>query len=578
MSATTTTLSSRQDTAIRPFRAEVPQADLDDLRRRIAATRWPDAETVADRSQGARLAELQELVRHWGTDYDWRAAEARLNAFPQYRTTIDGVDVHFIHVRSRHPGAMPLIISHGWPGSVFEQLKVIEPLTDPTAFGGRAEDAFDVVIPSLPGFGFSSRPTEVGWGLERIGRAWDVLMKRLGYRHYVAQGGDWGGGLVEVMARQAPDGLLAIHTNLPAVFPRAAADAIDAGGPAPAGLSDGERAEFEALSGFLANGGWAYLTMMSARPQAVGYGLADSPAGLAGFMLVHGGFEEWSYGKDPAQSPTRDEVLDDLSLYWLTNTAVSAARLYWENRDENLISAAAQRTDEIEIPVAITAFPDDDLYRAPESWARQAFPTLVYFNTAAAGGHFAAWEQPQLFSEEVRAAFRSLRRPATGHTGREDALTTTCQAYTSTRDAERAIERLVASGVPESAVELIMGHALEDARDAPIGTFAGTTTADAETVGSFAGAEHSGREAAGTFAGDPGKQRRGAFGDVDRDTVTRGRAGVRRTRVASHRHLAKLLVGAGLDPAAAAANVAALHEGRVLVLVHGASAPGVVAA
>jgi pimeloyl-ACP methyl ester carboxylesterase len=397
------------DPAIRPYRVAVPDADLDDLRRRLAATRWPDRETVPDRSQGARLAELQELVRYWGTDYDWRKAEARLNAFPQYMTTIDGVDLHFIHVRSRHANALPLIVSHGWPGSIFEQLKIIEPLTDPTAFGGRPEDAFDVVIPSLPGFGFSSRPTEVGWGLERIGRAWDVLMKRLGYTEYVAQGGDWGGGLVEVMARQAPEGLLAIHTNLPAVFPPDAADAIDSGAPAPADLSAKERAEFDALRGFLDHGGWAYLTMMSSRPQAVGYGLTDSPAGLAGFMLVHGGFQNWTYGKDPRQSPTRDEVLDDLSLYWLTNTAVSAARLYWENRQENLISAAAQQTDTIKIPVAITVFPDDDLYRAPETWARRAFPSLSYFHAADAGGHFAAWEEPQLFSEEIRAAFRSVR-------------------------------------------------------------------------------------------------------------------------------------------------------------------------
>jgi pimeloyl-ACP methyl ester carboxylesterase len=407
--ATTTARDSVAEQAplIRPFRVEVPQADLDDLRARIAATRWPDAETVSDRSQGARLGELQELVRYWGTDYDWRRAEAQLNAFPQFMTTIDGVDIHFIHVRSRHPGALPLIITHGWLGSVLEQIKIIGRLTDPTAFGGRPEDAFDVVISSLPGFGFSSRPTEVGWGLERIGRAWDVLMKRLGYTH--AQGGDWGGGLVEVMARQAPEGLLAVHTNLAAVFPPDAADAIDSGGPAPAGLSERERAEFDALSGFLENGGWAYLTMMGSRPQAVGYGLTDSPAGLAAFMLVHGGFAKWTYGKDPTQSPTRDEVLDDISLYWLTNTAVSAARLYWENRKVNLTSAAAQRTDEITIPVAISVFPDDDLYRAPETWARRAFPSLVYFHNAARGGHFPAWEEPQLFAEEVRAAFRSLR-------------------------------------------------------------------------------------------------------------------------------------------------------------------------
>ncbi len=395
--------------AIRPFRVDVPEADLDGLRRRLAATRWPDRETVPDRSQGAQLAELQELVRYWGTDYDWRKAEAQLNALPQFVTTVDGVDIHFIHVRSRHPNALPLIITHGWPGSVFEQIKLIGPLTDPTAFGGQAEDGFDVVIPSLPGFGFSARPTEVGWGLERIGRAWDVLMKRLGYTRYVAQGGDWGAGVVEAMGRQAPAGLLGIHTNLPATFPPDAAAAIASGGPAPAGLSEQERAEFDALRMFLQNGGWAYLTMMSARPQAVGYGLTDSPAGLAGWMLVHGGFAHWTYGKDPNQSPTKDEVLDDFTLYWLTNTAVSTARLYWENRKENLISAAAQKTDEISVPVAITVFPDDDLYRAPETWARRAFPSLIYFHQADRGGHFAAWEEPELFTDELRAAFRPMR-------------------------------------------------------------------------------------------------------------------------------------------------------------------------
>jgi pimeloyl-ACP methyl ester carboxylesterase len=394
---------------IRPFRVDVPEEDLADLRRRIADTRWPDPETVPDRSQGAQLAELQELLEFWGNEYDWRKGEAKLNAWPQFVTEIDGVDVHFLHVRSKHEDAMPLIISHGWPGSVFEQIKAIGPLTDPTSYGGNAEDAFHVVIPSLPGFGFSSRPTEVGWGLERVGRAWDVLMKRLGYTQYVAQGGDWGGGLVEVMARQAPEGLLGIHSNLPAVFPPDAAEAIASGGPAPGGLSEKERAAFDDIQGFIQGGGWAYLTMMSSRPQAVGYGLTDSPAGLAAFLLVHGGFGQWTYGKDPDQQPTKDEVLDDLSLYWLTNTATSAARFYWENRDQNLISAAAQKTDEIAIPVAVTAFPNDDLFRAPETWARRAFPNLVYFNEAEAGGHFPAWEEPQLFSEEVRAAFRLLR-------------------------------------------------------------------------------------------------------------------------------------------------------------------------
>jgi pimeloyl-ACP methyl ester carboxylesterase len=394
---------------IRPFRVNVPDADLADLKRRLAVTRWPDKETVADQSQGVQLAMLQELVRYWGTDYDWRKAEAKLNAFPQFKTIIDGLDIHFIHVRSRHKNALPMIVTHGWPGSVFEQIKVIGPLTDPTAYGGRAEDAFDVVIPSLPGFGFSSRPTEVGWGLERVGRAWDVLMKRLGYTRYVAQGGDWGAGVVERMGRQAPAGLLGIHTNLPAVLPPDVAEAIASSGPAPAGLSETERAEFDALRTFLKNGGWTYLTMMSWRPQAVGYGLTDSPAGLAGWMLVHGGFGKWRYGKDPKQSPTPEDVLDNFSLYWLTNTAVSGARFYWENREENLVSAAAQKTDEIKIPVAITVFPDDDLFRAPETWARRAFPSLIYFHEADRGGHFAAWEHPELFAAELRAAFKPLR-------------------------------------------------------------------------------------------------------------------------------------------------------------------------
>ena len=398
-----------EGTEVRSFHVEVPEEDLVELRRRLAATRWPDRETVPDRSQGAQLAELRELVEYWGTDYDWRKGEAKLNAWPQFMTEIDGVDIHFFHVRSKHENAMPLIITHGWPGSVFEQIKVIAPLTDPTAHGGSAEDAYHVVIPSVPGFGFSSRPTEVGWGLDRIGRAWDVLMKQLGYARYVAQGGDWGAGVVERMALQAPEGLLGIHTNLPAVFPPDAAAAIDSGGPAPDGLSEKERAAFDDVRNFLSHGGWTYLTMMSWRPQAVGYGLTDSPAGLAGWMLVHGGFGMWTYGKDPNQSPTKDEVLDNFSLYWLTNTAVSGARLYWENRNENLISAAAQRTDEITIPVAITGFPNDDLYRPPETWARRAFPNLIYFNEAERGGHFPAWEEPQLFSEEVRAAFRSLR-------------------------------------------------------------------------------------------------------------------------------------------------------------------------
>ena len=395
------------DTAIRPFRVNVPAADLADLKRRLAATRWPDKETVADRSQGAPLALLQELVRHWGTSYDWRKAEAKLNAYPQFMTRIDGVDIHFIHVRSRHPNALPVLISHGWPGSVFEQIKLIGPLTDPTRFGGRAEDAFDVVIPSLPGFGFSARPTEVGWGLERIGQSFDVLMKRLGYTRYVAQGGDWGSGIVQAMARQAPSGLLGIHTNLPSVIPGDVAPALG-GGPLPEGLSEQERTVVETLRASGRAGNRSYVQMMNARPQAVAYGMTDSPAGLAGWMLVHPGFAHWAYGKAPAQSPTRDDVLDNFTLYWLTNSAASAARIYWENRGRDLLSAAAQHTSEITVPVAITVFPDE-VFLAPETWARRAFRNLIYFHHADRGGHFAAWEHPDVFAGELRAAFRTLR-------------------------------------------------------------------------------------------------------------------------------------------------------------------------
>ncbi|MET0650855.1 MAG: epoxide hydrolase family protein [Pyrinomonadaceae bacterium] len=392
--------------AIRPFRVNVPREALEDLRRRLKATRWPDQETVPDYSQGAQLVKLQELVRYWGTDYDWKKAETKLNALPQFKTRIDGVDIHFIHVRSGHPNALPLIITHGWPGSVFEQIKLVGPLTDPTRYGGRAEDAFDVVIPSLPGFGFSERPTEAGWGLERIGRAWDVLMKRLGYTRYVAQGGDWGAGVTEAMGRQAPAGLLGIHTNLPAVLTPEVEAALG-GGPTSA-FSEKERSAINDFGAYLRNGGLSYLVMMGARPQAVGYGLTDSPAGLAGWMLVHGGFAKWTYGKDPGQSPTRDDVLDNFSLYWLTNSMASSARLYWENRGTSLVSATAQKTAEIKIPVAITVFPDE-VIRAQETWARRAFPNLIYFHEADRGGHFAMWEYPELFAAELRAAFKSLR-------------------------------------------------------------------------------------------------------------------------------------------------------------------------
>ena len=395
---------------IRPFRIDVPEEDLVDLRKRLAATRWPDRETVDDRSQGVQLAKLQQLVRYWGTGYDWRKVEAKLNTLPQFITNIDGLDIHFIHVRSRHKNALPVIITHGWPGSVLELIKVIGPLTDPTAHGGRAEDAFDVVIPSLPGYGFSGKPTGPGWDPEHIARAWAELMTRLGYTSYVAQGGDWGAPVTSAMARQAPAGLRGVHLNLPATVPPEVAAALAAGGPAPAGLSDEERAVVDALMTAAKKGNSAYFTLLTARPQAIGYGLTDSPVGLAAWLLVHPGFSRWTYGDDPLKSPTRDEVLDDITLYWLTNSATSAGRLYWENGARgSVLSAGAQKTAEISLPVAITIFPED-VYRPPETWARRAYRNLIYFHEADKGGHFAAWEQPELFSWELRAAFKPLRQ------------------------------------------------------------------------------------------------------------------------------------------------------------------------
>jgi pimeloyl-ACP methyl ester carboxylesterase len=400
--------SAGKSEAIRPFRIEVPEQDLVELRRRIAATRWPDKETVADPSQGAPLAKMQALVRYWGSSYDWRRAETKLNALPQFVTNIDGLDIHFIHVRSRHADALPVIITHGWPGSIIEQLKIIDPLTDPTAHGGSPQDAFDVVIPSLPGYGFSGKPTDTGWDPERIARAWAELMQRLGYARYAAQGGDWGTPIASAMARQQAAGLIGIHINLPATVPPEVAAAL-AGGPAPAELSDKERAVFDTLMSSAKKGNSAYFTMMTARPQTVGYGATDSPAGLAAWILVHPGFAQWAYGADPAQSPSKDEVLDNITLYWLTDSAASSARLYWENGARgSVIVAAAQRTGEISLPVAITVFPED-VYRAPETWARRAYRNLIYFHEVDRGGHFAAWEQPELFSVELRAAFRSLR-------------------------------------------------------------------------------------------------------------------------------------------------------------------------
>jgi pimeloyl-ACP methyl ester carboxylesterase len=386
--------------AIRPFRVNIPEQQLVELRNRIAATRWPDQETVEDGSQGVQLAKFREAVRYWGTNYDWRKVEARLNALPMFMTEIDGVDIHFIHVKSRHANALPVIITHGWPGSVVEQLKIIDPLTNPTAHGGQAEDAFDVVIPSMPGYGFSAKPQDTGWNPDRIARAWVELMKRLGYTRYVAQGGDWGSPVSSAMARQAPAGLRGIHINLPATVPQDVAMALAGGGPAPAGLSEKERAAFDSLDTFFKKYR-AYGAIMGTRPQAIGYALADSPVGLAAWIYDYNNGE-------PARLLHRDDVLDDITLYWLTNTATSAARLYWETMGQSVVLAAAQKTSEISLPVAITVFPGE-VYRAPETWARRAYRNLSYFNEVDQGGHFAAWEQPELFSAELRAAFRSLR-------------------------------------------------------------------------------------------------------------------------------------------------------------------------
>jgi pimeloyl-ACP methyl ester carboxylesterase len=393
------------DKTISPFRFNAPDAALVDLKRRIAATRWPGRETVNDRSQGVQLERLRPLVEYWGTTYDWRKAEAKLNALPQFTTNIDGLDIHFIHVRSKHPNALPMIVTHGWPGSILEQIKLIGPLTDPTAYGGSVTDAFDVVIPSMPGYGFSGRPTTPGWGVERMGRAWDVLMKRLGYDRYVAQGGDWGSVVVDAMGRQAPTGLLGIHVNMPATVPPEIQTALQKGDPAPAGLSEKEKKAYTSMNDLYTRGA-GYAGIMVTRPQTIGYSLTDSPAGLAAFFLDK--FNDWTYsGGDALKVLTRDELLDDITLYWLTSTAASSAQLYWENNNNNF-SVVAQRTAEISVPVAVTVFPGE-IYQAPETWARRAYPKLIYFHEVDKGGHFAAWEQPQLFAEEMRAAFRSLR-------------------------------------------------------------------------------------------------------------------------------------------------------------------------
>jgi pimeloyl-ACP methyl ester carboxylesterase len=396
---------SKDDNAIRPFRIRVPDEAIADLRRRIAATRWPPRETVNDRSQGVQLAKIQPLVHYWGTDYDWRKVETQLNALPQFMTRIDGLDIHFIHVRSRHPNALPMIITHGWPGSILELVKVIGPLTDPTAHGGRAEDAFDLVLPSMPGYSFSGKPQATGWGPERMARAWAELMGRLGYKRYVSQGGDWGSVVSDTMARQAPPGLLGIHVNMPATVPADIARALKCGDPPPPGLSEKEKDAYKSLANLYEKGS-GYAIMMVTRPQTVGYSLEDSPVGLAAW--IYDKFADWTYsGGEPERALTRDEMLDDISLYWFTNTATSSARLYWENNNNNF-NADSQKTAEISLPVAVTVFPGE-IYRAPKSWTQRAYRKLVYFNEVDKGGHFAAWEQPELFSNELRKAFRSMR-------------------------------------------------------------------------------------------------------------------------------------------------------------------------
>jgi len=394
--------------AIRPFKVHVPEAAVADLRRRVQATRWPDRELVHDDSQGLALAQLQALASYWGNGYDWRRLEAKLNALPQFTTTIDGVEIHFIHVRSRHEGALPVILTHGWPGSILEFVDSIGPLTDPLAHGGVAADAFDVVIPSIPGYGFSGIPTELGWNPERVGRAWDVLMKRLGYTRYVSQGGDHGSVISDAMARQAPQGLIGIHLTMPATVPTELVAAINSGAPAPMALPADEQRAFDALSSFFGHNA-AYGAMMVTRPQTIGYALNDSPVGLAAWMYDK--IVQWTDSDGvPERVLGRDAILDDISLYWLTGTATAAGRFYWENHNNNF-SAEAQKTTQIRVPVAVSVFPGE-IYRAPKAWTERAYPSLYYFNQLDKGGHFAAWEQPQLFSAELRAAFRPLRKTA----------------------------------------------------------------------------------------------------------------------------------------------------------------------
>jgi pimeloyl-ACP methyl ester carboxylesterase len=408
---TDTTQQMPNDNAdVRQFNVAFPQSDLADLRRRINATRWPEIETVTDASQGVQFATMQALARYWSTEYDWRTCEARLSALPQFVTEIDGLDIHFIHVRSQHEDALPLIVTHGWPGSVVEQMKIIEPLTDPTAHGGSAADAFHVVVPSLPGYGYSGRPSTPGWDVAHIARAWTVLMQRLGYTEFVAQGGDWGAVVTEQMGVQAPAGLLGIHTNMPGVFPGDIDKAAASGAPAPAGLSADEKVAYDRLQ-FVYQKGIAYGYQMGLRPQTL-YGIADSPIGLAAYFLDH---DARSYAmitrvfEGKPEGLSRDDVLDNITITWLTDTALSGARLYWENWGK----LGYFNVKGVNIPVAVSVFPDE-LYPAPRSWAEQAYPKLVHFNRVAKGGHFAAWEQPESFCSEVRAGFRPMRQAARG--------------------------------------------------------------------------------------------------------------------------------------------------------------------